>query len=245
MKGMTLRKLNTKRLGVLVPAALAFVAIGLLATSGAFAGSKPGKGGGQQIEICPDYGDWVYDQETGEWTLTGENDLGSKKFDVNGNLAELGVSAPNGYKISGYCVKAGTTTTVVNLHPPVASLVLSDEFEGKDISHFSLRFVKENGGDAEWCSPGFWRNNANKHGANQWPVSTDTKYNAVISDPTVAGDPSLLDVLNSPQTYGGAAFNAVGTYLSIEAGLNVQFDENGNPIHNCPLDQQGGEEEEE
>jgi hypothetical protein len=63
-------------------------------------------------------------------------------------------------------------------------------------------------------------------------------YNGIPLTPTVAGNPTLLQVLEAPQTYGGAAFNAVGTYLSIEAGLNVVFGVDGNQIHNCTLSQQ-------
>jgi hypothetical protein len=89
--------------------------------------------------------------------------------------------------------------------------------------------------EAEWCSPGFWRNNADKHDANQWPVPTTTLYNAVISTPSVPGNPTLLDVLHAPQTYGGAAFNAVADYLSAQADLNFT----GERTDNCPLDQHG------
>jgi hypothetical protein len=180
-------------------------------------------------KLCPDYGDWVYTD--GEWALAGDNDLGSRKFDVDGNLAELYVSAPSGYLVAGFCYKAGTQQTFGFIVPPSATTVLESV---KDISHFSLIFVPEPDFDeGEWCSPGFWRANANKKGASQWPVLTDTLYNAVILSPSVEGNPTLLDVLNSPQTYGGEAFNAVGTYLSTEKGLKVT-----DPIvHNCPLSQ--------
>lgn len=187
----------------------------------------------KKVDICPSYGDWVYDGSA--WTLTGQDDLGSKKYDINGDLNQLYVSAPSGYLISGYCIKAGTETINVMVNPPQASIVLSAA-NGKDISHFSLKFVKSPTGGGEWCSPGFWRNNAMKHGASAWPVPTATKYNNVVTSPTVAGDPTLLDVLLSPKTYGGAAFNAVGDYLSSESP-HVDFD--GTRTNNCPIDQHG------
>jgi hypothetical protein len=203
-----------KRLALLVTALLAVALIGL-SVGGATAAPK-------KVDICPAYGDG-----------TGASG-GSPKIDVAGDLNNLFVSAPSGYLIDFYCVKAGTETLIVQVNPPKASIELTAP-NGKDISHYSLHFIRENNPYGEWCSPGFWRNNADKHGASQWPVPTDTLYNSVISSPSVAGDPTLLDVLLSPQTYGGAAFNAVATYLSTEAGLNVT-----DPIvHNCPLDQHG------
>lgn len=182
--------------------------------------------GGIKPDLCPAYGDG-----TG---LSG----GSLKINTSGDPISVTVNAPAGYLIDLYCVKAGTVAEFINVAPPQASVTITAP-SGKAVSHYSLRFVPATTEDGEWCSPGFWRANAQFHGANQWPVSTGTLYNSVISDPSVAGDPTLLDVLLAPNTYGGAAFNAVGTYLSLEKGLDVQFDENGDPIHNCPLSQQG------
>jgi hypothetical protein len=53
----------------------------------------------------------------------------------------------------------------------------------------------------------------------------------------LSDDPTLDEVLASPQVYGGDAFNNVGDLLSVHAGLDVAYDENGNVIreHNCPL----------
>ena len=175
------------------------------------------------VTLCPGYENSTYG--------------GLPKTDTVGDPHLVFVDAPSGFLIGGYCVKAGsgpTAAQVVTLNPPVASFWLFYP-TGKAISHYSVWYVPipNDPGDAEWCSPGFWRNNATNWGAGAWPVSTTTSYNAVI-DPDVAGNPSLLDVLNAPQVYGGAAFNAAATYLSVEAGLNVT-----NPIvHNCTLSQQ-------
>jgi len=93
---------------------------------------------------------------------------------------------------------------------------------------------------SEWCSPGFWRANYNNWGASEWPVDPDTKYNDVISSPTATGDPSLIEVLQDPGAYfapkdRGAAFNAVGDYLS---GLHPEVGFTGERTEDsCPLDQ--------
>jgi hypothetical protein len=82
----------------------------------------------------------------------------------------------------------------------------------------------------EWCSPGYWRQ---PHHLDSGPVSTDTLYNDVISSPSVAGDPTLLEVLQNPRTYKGKAFNAAGDYLSAQS-TDVDFD--GTRVEDsCPL----------
>jgi hypothetical protein len=202
--------------GMLV-AALALAPLAGATTAGA-APTKAASG----VTLCPGYENSTYG--------------GLPKTDTVGDPRLVLVDAPSGFLIGGYCVKAGSGTTaaqIVTLNPPVASYWLYYP-TGKAISHYSVWYVPTSDpGDAEWCSPGFWRNNAANWGAGAWPVPTTTLYNAVI-DPDVAGNPSLLDVLNAPQIYGGAAFNAAATYLSIQAGLNVTT-----PIvHNCTLTQQ-------
>lgn len=217
---------------------LAMMGIGAMAlvslTVAGTAAQAQGPGGPPDIVICPDYGDWIWDG--GAWTLpAGGDDTGSEKYDLTVDDNHLSVTAPAGYLISGYCAKAGTETIFVTVDPPAAATVI--EFASlKDVSHFSLSFVKAPSPPA-WCSPGFWRANAVNWGASQWPVPTSTLYNSVIDSPTVAGNPTLLQVLLSPKTYGGVAFNAVGTYLSLESGMNVVYDEYGNPIEACPLSQ--------
>lgn len=235
--------------GVLI-SALALLAFGLIIGAGA-QGQGKGPKPKDPEKICEDSGDWVWDGT--DWTLTGPNEFGSKKFDTTEDGFTT-ISAPNGYLISAICVKAGQNTVRTEIDPPAVSVDLTDHVD-QDVSHFSLEFVKStNGGDGEWCSPGYWRANAVNWGAVAWPVPTDTKYvpavtNAVAGapSPSAGQDPTLLEVLEDSKAYfatnqHGAAFNAVGTYLSLEAGLDVQFDANGNPIHNCPFNQQGERE---
>lgn len=225
-RGNDMRRL----LGMIGIGAMALVSLTVAGT----AAQAQGSGGPPDIVICPDYGDWVWDGAA--WTLlSGGNDAGSRKYDLTVADAHVDVTAPAGYLVSGYCAKAGTETIFVTVDPPTATTVI--EFVSlKDVSHFSLSFVKAPRPPA-WCSPGFWRANAVNWGASQWPVPTTTPYNDVIASPTVAGNPTLLQVLQSPKTYGGPAFNAVGTYLSLASGMNVVYDEFGKPIEACPLSQ--------
>jgi hypothetical protein len=93
-----------------------------------------------------------------------------------------------------------------------------------------------------YCSPGYWRNTLNFN-PNGWTTIGVTPpgplYNDVISDPKVVGSPTLLDVLNAPQTYGGAAFNAVGAYLT-DLIPGYVFDPSlVGTDDSCPLDAHG------
>src|SRR5689334_16303941 len=46
------------------------------------------------------------------------------------------------------------------------------------------------------CTPGFWKNNATKKGASQWPVPTSTALGSIFSLGDVPGSPTLLDALS-------------------------------------------------
>lgn len=59
-------------------------------------------------------------------------------------------------------------------------------------------------------------------------------YNALF-DPDLAGNPTLAQVLASPQTYGGGAFNNVGDLLSA-AHPGVDFEIGDDRVEDsCPL----------
>jgi hypothetical protein len=66
-----------------------------------------------------------------------------------------------------------------------------------------------------WCSPGFWRN-ADDAAWARTPYHRTDLYNSTSCGSTnpVTGDPTLQQVLSSPQTYGGPAFNCVGQLLT-------------------------------
>ncbi len=92
-----------------------------------------------------------------------------------------------------------------------------------------------------WCSPGYWRNHLDAWGPTG--ISPTAKYSAyfapvVLSKKAIKdgafSDPTLLQVLQHPDWYGGEAFNNVGDLLSSHyPGFNFTL---GDPrIENCPL----------
>jgi hypothetical protein len=84
-----------------------------------------------------------------------------------------------------------------------------------------------------WCSPGFWRNNpiAAAAAAAAGGFSLDDPY-ADFYD-AIDGDPTLWQVLMSPQTYGGGPFNDVGDLLSLShPDVNFTGERVGD---SCPL----------
>jgi hypothetical protein len=93
-----------------------------------------------------------------------------------------------------------------------------------------------------WCSPGYWRQPQHLAAWEATGYSTTDKFSAVIGPiaPNKQGkkngastDPTLLEVLQNPQFYGGDAFNQVGDLLSA-AHPDVNFQ--GIRIEDsCPL----------
>ena len=92
-----------------------------------------------------------------------------------------------------------------------------------------------------WCSPGFWKNN----GRDLWTSLQGLLYNThgpYPNDPqTFAGfdfgkktgsqNPTMLQVIDNPSVYGGAATNNVASFIS-----NALFGTpiTANPVENCP-----------
>jgi hypothetical protein len=95
----------------------------------------------------------------------------------------------------------------------------------------------------EWCSPGYWRQPQHLDSWDATGYSTDDLFSDALgysvtlskkgkTDGATA-NPTLLQVLQSPQWYGGDDFNAVGDLLS-EAHPDVDF--NGERVEDsCPL----------
>jgi len=95
----------------------------------------------------------------------------------------------------------------------------------------------------EWCSPGYWRQ---PHHLDSWVAtgySPDDLFLASFQGyvlPTAKKNsrfapnenPTLIDVLSSPQIYGGDAFNKVGELLS-DAHPDVNY--TGTREGSCPL----------
>lgn len=71
--------------------------------------------------------------------------LDSGKIDVADDIKTITVTAPEGYLIDGYCVKAGSIRQglgpeYVDVDPPKASVTFGHS-SGKDISHYSVSYV--------------------------------------------------------------------------------------------------------
>ena len=66
---------------------------------------------------------------------------GDVKVEVSGDKETITYTAPDGYLISSWCVKAGTTTEVHAVDPPAKTITISHT-SGKGISHYSVTLVK-------------------------------------------------------------------------------------------------------
>ena len=78
----------------------------------------------------------------------------SGKSDVSGDDTTLTIVAPDGFVITGYCVKAGSAkqgdgAEPYVLDPPATSVVISHS-SGKGISHYSYTLEES---DEEECPP--------------------------------------------------------------------------------------------
>ena len=88
-----------------------------------------------------------------------------------------------------------------------------------------------------WCSPGFWKNHE-----ELWGKYLDMKYSALaafwpagsspapLSKKAPAGDPTLQQVIENPQIYGGPATNSVADFLGLKF-FNTPI---GNGVESCP-----------
>jgi hypothetical protein len=115
-----------KRSKLTVGAMAAAVTLGTLSMGLTTAGASTS--GKSSITICDAYGDG-----------SGASG-GTPKIDVSGDQQSVQVSAPAGYLIDSYCVKAGTDTVIVPVTPPQASILLTAP-NGKAVSHYSLHFI--------------------------------------------------------------------------------------------------------
>jgi len=86
-----------------------------------------------------------------------------------------------------------------------------------------------------WCSPGFWKN----HGRDLWMAYYTKLYSSLVGAaplgkkaPTSGpgSNPTLLDVIDNPDVYGGPATNSVADFLSNKAfGTPI-----GQGVESCP-----------
>lgn len=73
--------------------------------------------------------------------------LDSGKIDVPDGIQSVTVTAPDGFLIGGYCVKAGSSKqgdgpVYVVIDPGVTEVTISHP-SGKDVSHYSVAYTKE------------------------------------------------------------------------------------------------------
>ena len=73
-------------------------------------------------------------------------DLSSGKIDVQGDQKTLTITAPAGFLIDFYCVKAGSDNqgdgpVTVQVNPPAKTVTISHP-SGKDLSHYSAHYVR-------------------------------------------------------------------------------------------------------
>lgn len=149
-------------------------------------------------------------------------------------------STPN--SIGAVIVKAGTGANVWFYDPQVSSDTGLYGYENKDVSHITFCWNPDEVVNSEWCSPGYWRQPQH---FDSWPegYSQDDKYSKYFDTPVKVSklgasqnaptDPTLLQVLQNPQWYGGDAFNAIGDLLST-AHPDVDF--TGDRVEDsCPL----------
>jgi hypothetical protein len=133
-------------------------------------------------------------------------------------------SAPNG--IGAVIVKAGQGANVWFFNPQVKSDTGLYAYEGRNIGHITFCWNLDYVAPGEWCSPGYWRQS---HHLDSWPTGTSPD-DPFTGDVTLSKQgqragattsPTLWQVLQSPQYYGGDAFNAVGDLLSdVHPGVN-------------------------
>lgn len=103
--------------------------------------------------------------------------------------------------------------------------------------------------NAFWCSPGFWKNalDKNRTGVLNYLLANaggldlkTTTYGSVVGGAALSkkapkSNPTLAEVLASPNLYGGPAFNSVADYIAFRLGWGGTQATG----ENCPLDAHG------
>lgn len=210
----------------------------LMAVMGMMFGTLTLQASAQTANQCIAYGDG-----------TGASG-GTPKIDVNvDDVQSVTYTAPDGYLVDGYCVKAGSVNNDLgpqyhNVDPPVKTITIQyfDGVKLRDISHYSFKLVPETTTQGEWCSPGYWRQ---EHHFDSWEATDYTKSTTFgdIQGSTVVKNGKLTiditnvtlwNVLQAPEVYGGNAFNLAGSLLSA-AHPDVDFEMGDPTVENCPL----------
>jgi hypothetical protein len=75
-----------------------------------------------------------------DFICTESGDGWQPKVDTSGDPATVTVTAPEGFLIDKYCVKAGTTKFIIDVTPPSATAVI-DHPEKDSVSHYQVHFI--------------------------------------------------------------------------------------------------------
>lgn len=133
-----------------------------------------------------------------------------------------------------------TFTETLPAGSTAASTSVTVEFGDSGVSNTTSKTLVLSGDECatpaggEWCSPGYWRQPQHLDSWDATGISPDDAYNDYFG-PVFADNPTLLQVLESPQTYnrkGNGSFNNVGDLLS---GAHPDVDFDGERAENCPL----------
>ena len=140
-------------------------------------------------------------------TEDGQDNWANTDIDVVQHLA-LGIFNANGYPAAALLDDDGTTTA------GQATVFVNDDM-ARTVT-FTNDFTPPPVGN-EGCTPGFWKNNADKKSASQWPVPTNTLFSTVFgANNDLPGTTTLLQALN----LGGGGINALARHAAA-AYLNV------------------------
>jgi hypothetical protein len=153
---------------------------------------------------------------------------------------DVSVAWSSTFKIGAVIVK-GSNDANVYVYDPQANndsgLASPPNASGKPAGLSNITFCWNPVKQAQWCSPGYWRQTQHLGSWTATGISPYAYYNYYF-DPDLAGNPTLWAVLQSPKTYGGAAFNNVADLLSAKHP-DVNFV--GERIEDsCPLDRNEG-----
>jgi hypothetical protein len=198
--------------------------------------------GGAAAE-CAQLGEFEFSLKVDDWDQENgmDGDYDNVISILNSNGYTFDWSSTHG--IGAVIVKAGNGANVWFYDPQAYSDSGLYAYDNKEISHVTFCWNPEPV-ELQWCSPGYWRQPQH---ADSW-LETNYSQDDLFFDvfgyyPTLSKlgktngattNPTLMQVLSSPQYYGGEAFNLIGDLLS-EAHPDVNF--TGERLEgSCPLD---------
>jgi hypothetical protein len=198
-------------------------------------GAMAEQGGGNLT--CADVGDYEFSSGRIEYVdgaFTAPFPAGLNVF-VTGNTS---VSFTSSFGIGAVIVKGGNAANVYPYDPQVkagSGLTAPNNPNGKpaDVGNVTFCWNPEPQPE-QWCSPGYWRQD---HHLDSWDatgIDPEDLYSEHFSSPILPGEPTLLEVLDTPQVYGGPVREMIADWLS---GLHPDVNFLGNRVEgSCPLD---------